>query len=567
MSSESPRKWQFTWEAQSNAPNLKLFLFDSHTKPSIHCNGIRVELVPERSRLHVSWTTEAAVKVSLWVPIPRVLIDTDSPVSFRALDDHIEVKLLLLLPVDHPLLSGFDSVLNISDTGESNEVLDSNKPLVMGFDLKALSSMEEEGVHFFCRNCSTRLTTSPLRHFVEMPSVNWREMADNWFGACCCSFGGISEKLVNRYVDAYTCSKGLCMLDSSTITLCKDDLVGCKFGDMVGNQVNEVKQDYAVNVEDSHDSISIPAAETSCDNHERIDCFNGRIMSKNLKSGVMEEETCGNELFGELSASEISENVASRNGCCGTTCHTQVLASDFCTYDLSGSCLVDQKVAKTTEVMKSQRFFLNGLLGDVFMARSYNVSADIDWKKFVCSQCSSLLGTYPCAKGYVPVDAGIRLFKCYLSTSLPVGGSSDIFRKYTLEKMFANHLVEFAHDELSFRTVVRDLTTKSPMLQVVLINPNSWCCTGNISETESGMEQVSNLDLHPAIKILFCDYGSTTQSEPRVLEDWVTKNKPDEAFMLACQIEELVESMRSGKDFFPPSCAFFQHFSVLTMPR
>ncbi|KAL1074155.1 hypothetical protein V6Z11_D11G270200 [Gossypium hirsutum] len=34
------------------------------------------------------------------------------------------------------------------------------------------------------------------RNFVEMPSSDWREVADNWFGGCCCSFGGISEKLV-----------------------------------------------------------------------------------------------------------------------------------------------------------------------------------------------------------------------------------------------------------------------------------------------------------------------------------------------------------------------------------
>ncbi|XVF38444.1 hypothetical protein REPUB_Repub20aG0102500 [Reevesia pubescens] len=42
--------------------------------------------------------------------------------SFKALDDHIEIKLVLLLLVDHPIVSSFDSVLNeakplVMDTG------------------------------------------------------------------------------------------------------------------------------------------------------------------------------------------------------------------------------------------------------------------------------------------------------------------------------------------------------------------------------------------------------------------------------------------------------------------
>ncbi|KAF5736002.1 hypothetical protein HS088_TW14G00134 [Tripterygium wilfordii] len=31
-----------------------------------------------------------------------------------------------------------------------------------------------------------------------MSSVDWHYVADNWFGGYCCSFGGISEKLVAR---------------------------------------------------------------------------------------------------------------------------------------------------------------------------------------------------------------------------------------------------------------------------------------------------------------------------------------------------------------------------------
>ena len=69
-----------------------------------------------------------------------------------------------------------------------------------------------------------------------MPSVNWREAADNWFGTCCCSFGGVSEKLVAKYAYLYTCSPGVCLLDGTSVVLCKDDFVGYKFPDQVESQ-------------------------------------------------------------------------------------------------------------------------------------------------------------------------------------------------------------------------------------------------------------------------------------------------------------------------------------------
>jgi hypothetical protein len=90
-------------------------------------------------------------------------------------------------------------------------------------------------------------------------------------------------------------------------------------------------------------------------------------------------------------------------------------------------------------------------------------------------------------------------------------------RKYTLERMFTSQLVESAKDELSFRTVVRDLRTKSPMLQIVLVNPNSWCCSGDCLDTKSNTDSVLKLDLHPVIKVLFSDCSSNTESQLRLV--------------------------------------------------
>lgn len=90
-------------------------------------------------------------------------------------------------------------------------------------------------------------------------------------------------------------------------------------------------------------------------------------------------------------------------------------------------------------------------------------------------------------------------------------------RKYTLEKMFANQLIESAKDELSFRTVIRDLTTKSPMLQIVLLNPNSWYCTGSCLDAECGEKSALKLDLHPIIKLLFSDCSNNKGSQLRLV--------------------------------------------------
>ncbi|KAL1144014.1 hypothetical protein V6Z11_A11G201300 [Gossypium hirsutum] len=465
---ENPRNWRFTWEAQSHSPNLRLFLFDSQAKPSVQCRNLEVQLNLSQSHLLVSWLKEGEKEeVSLRVPIPRVLIDSEAPVSFRALDDHIEVKLVLLLPVDHPIVSSFDLMLDSSENGYNDPSLDAAKPLVMDTDLKSLSSME--GVHFYCRKCSTRLTKSPLRNFVEMPSIDWREVADNWFGGCCCSFGGISEKLVTRFANSYRCAK------------------------------------------------------------------------------------------------DFSETETSARGCCVHTAdHIQNHFDEGSQHSVPETCPVDQN---TSQLLANQKLFLNGFLGNVFMAKSYNLSMDIDWMEFVCPNCLSLLGAYPFYNGAAPIDGGVRLFKCYVSTSSSAGGSGDLFRKYSLERMFTNQLVENAKDELSFRTLIRDFKTKSPLLQIVLLNPNSWCCSGYCLDTTSAAESILKLDLLPIIKVIFSDCGETPASQPRVHEDWITRNVADVVCMFARQLDELIQSLSSAKDILPPSYNFLQGLPLSSLQR
>lgn len=44
-----------------------------------------------------------------------------------------------------------------------------------------------------------------------------RESVDNWFGTFCCSFGGVSEKIIIKYINSYAYSSGMCLLTAATV--------------------------------------------------------------------------------------------------------------------------------------------------------------------------------------------------------------------------------------------------------------------------------------------------------------------------------------------------------------
>lgn len=84
--------------------------------------------------------------------------------------------------------------------------------------------------------------------------------------------------------------------------------------------------------------------------------------------------------------------------------------------------------------------------------------------------------------------------------------------------MFTSQLLETATDELSFRTVVRNLQTRDPMLQIVLLNPNTWCSFGDCMDA---MVSTPKINLHPAIKVLFSDCSNSTESQLRFVSKFV----------------------------------------------
>lgn len=552
MSSETqnPRKWRYTWEAQSHIPLLKLFIFSPEINPITHCNHLNVDLKFEKSLLLLNYSKDenSPNSISLLVPLPRVLVDLDSPLNFRAFDDHIQVKIPLLLSVDHPIVSSFISELNdghqFGAPSSSDGFLE---PLSMDSDFKALSSKGD--VDFYCRKCAYKLSNRSVRCLVDLPSVNWTDVADNWFGTCCCSFGGISEKLVAKYVKSYRCAEGTCLLTAASVILCKDDIseLNPPEADRIRSCENKGLSDIACNP----NNVGVTASVKSPLSHDSSSKVESEHFPPEMNRGSTDSDK----------DQEENPSCAPRVGC--TT--DAKLAHSCCEHDAVESSVKDQPVSGTVALQADQKSFLNCYLGNGFLFRLDGLSKDINWIDFTCPQCSCTLGAYPCSDGSEPLDGGIRLLKCNISISPPSQLSDDLFSKYTLERMFTCQLLESAKDELSFRSVVKDLKTKSSMVHIVLLNPNSWCCTGCCSEGTT--EPIAKINLHPVVKVLFSHCYDKPNFEPRMDQEWETKNKADEIFMLTPVIKQLLKSVEEATGTFPPSFSSSPGFLLSYIPR
>ncbi|KAK9129793.1 hypothetical protein Sjap_010280 [Stephania japonica] len=580
---ENPRKWLYTWEALAHIPTLRLYLFNPDIKPSNQCTNLNASLNSDRSLLLVSWIEEHERRIdgsadrSLRIPVPRVLIDLGTPLDFRAAVDHIEVKLLLVLPVDHPLS------LDLSDESCDREdaVSDRSRWFSADSDMKCLSS--SSGVYFYCKNCSIKLTKSPLRSFVQMPSADWREVADNWFGTCCCSFGGISEKLVTKYASCYFCEEGTCLLDAASVIVSKVDLAEDVFPDCLdsyerhGNGYYQCTEDNRiVEVEKDSEGDCSDGLYNGNGIDEISDVFQTiKIKSMvncalNLESAARNVQSEGATLFCTTAMPNFSGSQVYIDGDLGQNCglkrNSPEHAYECCSHHISTASKNHDSTLSIK--LESQKSFLNGFLGNGFMIRTSNFSKEVNWIDFRCTNCSAFLGAYPCdSNKNAPLDGGIRFYKCNISTSLPVGESDDIFKKHTLEGMFVNQLMETAKDELSFRTLVRDLKTRSPMLKVVLLNSKAWCSSGICKESDRTMEALYRIDLQPVAKVLFADCRGSSEDQLRSLEEWATKNEADEVYMLSCQAEDVIESLKSSQNKYPLSFSFMQGLWLSSMAR
>lgn len=98
------RQWRYTWESLAHLPLLRLYLFRPELSAAAAADHLRADLRLDDSLLLLSFSL-AGEPVALRVPVPRVLVDPSAPPECRDAGDHVEVRLALVLPVDHPVVA------------------------------------------------------------------------------------------------------------------------------------------------------------------------------------------------------------------------------------------------------------------------------------------------------------------------------------------------------------------------------------------------------------------------------------------------------------------------------
>ncbi|XP_062224163.1 uncharacterized protein LOC133922727 [Phragmites australis] len=573
------RQWRYTWEALAHLPLLRLYLFP---RPSLSAtpSGLRLDLRLDSSLLLLSFSL-AGDAVALRVPVPKVLVDPSAPPECRAAGDHVEVRLALVLPVDHPVVAA---------AFPPPPGTEPPAPLVLRDDLKSLSAAD---VHLYCKNCSARLTKQPLRNIMEMPSLNWEDVADNWFGGCCTSFGGASEKLVSQYINAYGRLEGTSLLDATSISIKTDYLekdsvtqVACSMLSSDFVALEEAITDVSIGNDHAPGKIKLNNSEEQ-EKTASIHAQPPVVLEE--EPYVSNSETNGITLRTDQSGTIPLENDVyvnsdkSKNGCCVENMEksneeTDLLLVDPCHFccdsEYSGKAednpsllsLGSQNKQTVLETKRDYKLTKNISLGSSFIIKASNLLNDFEWVELLCARCSSPLGSYPSQCSRVPADGRVRLFKCYTSTELPAAGPHDVFREHTLERLFVNLLLEIAEDEISFRTVVRDLKTKRPILQIVLLSSKAWlfsgCCYENDMDGSHG-----TADLKPSAKLLYSDCSSASELDIRIVEEWSSKYRAEELYMMKRQIDELIECLNSALDNFPLSCSSLEGMFLSSLER
>lgn len=77
---------------------------------------------------------------------------------------------------------------------------------------------------------------SICRRILELPSADWREVAEHFYGTCCCaSFGAHAESLVAKFQQLLTPSEGVCLVTSSTCIVHEDNIAGNSSGKVEPN--------------------------------------------------------------------------------------------------------------------------------------------------------------------------------------------------------------------------------------------------------------------------------------------------------------------------------------------
>jgi hypothetical protein len=119
-----------------------------------------------------------------------------------------------------------------------------------------------------------------------MPSLDWEDVADNWFGGCCTSFGGASEKLVSQYINAYGRLEGTTLLDATSIIIEKDYLEI----DLVSRIDNSVTSIDFVALQEAMSNVTLESDHTTDRINSEEACPEKETDSSHVQSPLLLEE-------------------------------------------------------------------------------------------------------------------------------------------------------------------------------------------------------------------------------------------------------------------------------------
>ncbi|CAM6093561.1 unnamed protein product [Calypogeia fissa] len=588
------KSWRFTYEALTRVHSLRLFLFNSMIPVPWRCASLQATLASESESMVSSspvvlcqWNSPNGDSYKLFVPIPVCLIDYSVPFLAFARSDHIEIKLTLLSSggsfVDDLSLLGFtykgEPVDSHSHGGEAAE-----SALSLNSDAELLTSKQK--VTFYCRNCSVELIKEPISCFRALPSTEWRELADHWFGVCCCRDGVHTKSLMTRFDELMTPTSGVCLVGSTICIIHRDDLVR-KMVDSIQHTSVDLQAQCCTPVTESNDDLrrtgdgpdtglngtenhhvsgnglrplNNPAMTSNGHSHEALEdsstyCTSPAARHENLDSNIDELAGAAVTTTSGSHHNAMDEAVEPRGCCSGSGANHGNGVSD----DLPDNAVKAKTIANG---------FMSGFPSSKLTP-------------FECHNCASLVGVCPGG-----TEEGLQLFKCHISSDISACAPSDVFRFHTLERVFSNELLTNAEEDSSYRYIVRDMNSRLPLLQLVIINHESWNCSGFCKEEQrlvSTAEDDANgtfscqnsrslttkgnqkLFLEPVMKVLLCDTSSFSSEELAEVERWGQKNQADDVYMLDSEVMSLARSLQANRKLFPESSAAFQqfHFSFL----
>lgn len=172
-----------------------------------------------------------------------LLFDHSAAPRISALHQHVEVSIQLLsLGPSH--LDAFSSLSIEDDHSDKGDGSVAATDISSTNDGHLVPSLDGDA-NFFCGSCRTKVSTNPIRDFVQLPCGEWREVAEHWFGTCCCSFGSRAEFLSACYEKSLKLRPGRCFIGSSTFYIDSQDVTDAFL------ELNSVKADVDAEEQDS----------------------------------------------------------------------------------------------------------------------------------------------------------------------------------------------------------------------------------------------------------------------------------------------------------------------------